>query len=237
MADPRNFLFNSDYEQDQIVYFKEGNYKNVSTSGQTYSFAHNLSFTPLVFGIWDNDGTFDAPNTINSDGKQAVTTSLGEVYFFNAMFVSADNTNIYFRLEPKMKSDMSGTVATNFYFRLYAFEPTDSHANVGKTSGHAHELIFSTDYNYLKIKQKGTITASTGSVSVTHDLGYVPQVLDWYEFTSGSTTRTAYTDSLSIAGTVATPPTVSINSTTVTFGRYNSTSTKHHYRIYYDETI
>ena len=236
MADPRNFLFNSDYEQDQIVYFDEGNYTNVTTSGDERSFAHKLSFTPLIFGIWDNDGSFDFPNTINSEGKQTIVNSLGEIYFFNSIFVSADNTNIYVKMNPKMKADMSGTESTNFYFRLYAFEPTTSHATVGATAKHAHELIFSTDYNYLKIKKKGVVTASNGAVSVDHGLGYIPQVLDWYEFVVGGNTRTAYADSLSYAGSGYTPPIVSITESAVSFDRYNYASTKHHYRIYYDET-
>ena len=47
-VDPRDFLLNTDYEMDKIVYFKEGSLN----SGQTdVSIPHKLGFAPLIFGI------------------------------------------------------------------------------------------------------------------------------------------------------------------------------------------
>ena len=164
-VDPRDFLLNTDYEMDKLVLLKQGEFTS------SIEIPHNLSFTPLPFGVWSTDEDFDSVNTIGAvdpNDEPWYTPALGvECY--------ADAT--------KIKLTSSGnTNNTKIYYRIYAFEPDDSKNNAPFTSQKAKKFILNTDYNYCKVKAHGVFTAS--GQSYEHNLGYLPQVMAWYVTTA-----------------------------------------------------
>lgn len=228
--DARDFLFNSDYAQDQIVYFKEVALLN-QTAFHTETIAHGLDFRPLVFGVWDNTDEYDSPKPVNSFGKDPFIEN-GIVYESNTCWVYSDSTNIYILTWPKQVASGS-FVSTNYHIRLYAFEPPDSNASVKPTSNKASKFIFNTRYNYLKLKEQGMITADSGQVNIAHSLGYAPQVLAWSEVENSG--YVSYVDSYMPPNFFVDNPAINVTKNLVTFDRYNNRSTKYYYRIYYDE--
>lgn len=229
MADARDFLFNSDYAQDQIVYFKE-----VEITGKTTYYletiAHELDFTPLVFGVWDNSPDFNNPKSINTSGKDIYVNDVGNIAYSNQVWAYSDPTNITILVQPKIQGG-SG-VATNFYIRLYAFEPPASHATVKPTANHASKFIFNTKYNYLKLMEQNTADADYGQVTIPHKLGYIPQVLAWVEKSNNG--QIFYVDSAT-GDFLSADELVKVTTSNVYLNRINSDPTRYYYRIYYDE--
>lgn len=232
MADARDFLFNSDYAQDQIVYFKEMVLTN-QTDFHVENIPHELDFRPLVFGVWDNTEDYSNPKPFNALGKDIYLDNDG-INYSNSVWVYSDATNIYVATQPKVDSGGS-VVSTDFHIQLYAFEPPDSFASVKPTSNKASKFIFNTRYNYLKLKEQGIIEANSGQVSVTHALGYVPQVLAWGEVENSG--YVGYVDAY-LAPRISPRTAIGIVKATknlVYFNRFGSRPTKFYYRIYYDE--
>ena len=204
-VDPRDFLLNTDYEMDKIIYFAEG---TLNVGQYDVYIPHNLPFTPLIFGVCAYNSDFsDSRNVpyqyITRDNTESFTA------YANASSVRLTYTNY------------SGT-PSKIYYRLYGFEPSDSRGKVGATSKFAKNFILNTDYNYCKLFQKGTANAG-GTIS--HNLGYLPQVLVWQT----SNGWTGPTD-ISSASTG-----VIVTDNAVTFQFPNLGIDKLHYRIYYDE--
>ena len=122
-VDPRNFLLNTDYEMDKIVYFTSG---SIAQNDNARTIAHGLSFTPLIFGICSFNSDFtDCRSIPYLYQTQATTVS------FEA---KANGSNI---VVEHLDFD---SPSRPMYYRLYAFEPSDSHANVPATSNNASSL-------------------------------------------------------------------------------------------------
>ena len=170
-VDPRDFLLNTDYEMDKIIYAKDFTW---TVSSATYlDVAHDLAVAPLVFGIWSYNADFSDPRMLGEYddpwGNQNQVSAMGYRH------------KIRFGLETN-----SGQVT--FYAKVFAFEPnsqpdwaTESwiHKALPKTSGLAKQFIINTDYNYLKLIWSGRKELAIGGWSHEHNLGYVPQVLSW----------------------------------------------------------
>lgn len=212
-VDPRKFLLNTDYEMDKIIYYKSS---SITASQTTQTFAHNLGFTPLVFGVCSTDQNF---STSHSVPYQYIAQS--DYISFEA---KANGTNIvltYYNF---------GAPSSTMYYRIYAFEPSNSAAKIAPTSGNASKFVLNTDYNYCKLLKKGIINGS-GTNTVAHNLGYIPQVLAWGE-NSG---YTAPIENSQPQDPVFNEPTyISVNNSSITV-RNPGSYTKVHYRIYYDE--
>lgn len=206
-VDPRKFLLNTDYEMDKIIYFKNG---SITASQYTDTFAHNLGFTPLIFGVCAFDSSFNDPRTIPFNYQTQQNT-----IFFNASANSSSITVNYNNYEDQN---------SKMYYRIYAFEPSNSAARVSPTSVHAKKFVLNTDYNYCKLCKKGIVN-SDGSVA--HNLGYVPQVLAWRESSGVITPIEESTPSDPITDQ---PQQVRVTTSEVTFQNIG----KAHYRIYYD---
>ena len=205
--DPRDFLLNTDYEMDKIVYFTEGSLDE----GQVRNISHKLPFTPLVFGICAFNSDFSDPRTLPFE--QVRDNIISFTIYANSSIIQIGYGN-YADNPPKA------------YYRIYAFEPSNSFAKVGKTSQHAKNFILNTDYNYCKLYEKGIVNSDT---TVQHNLGYIPQVLVWQEDSNGlvyPTSNALLDDPISDS-----PSWVRVTSTGVTFKNVG----KSHYRIYYDE--
>lgn len=206
-VDPRDFLLNTDYEMDKIVYFKEGEIQ----AGNSQNIPHNLGFAPLVFGVCAFNSDFSDPRTLPFEQitqSETISFNLGA----NNSYVQIGYGN-YADNPPKM------------YYRIYAFEPSDSRARVGATSKHAKNFILNTDYNYCKLYEKGIVT---NDATITHNLGYVPQVLAWREQNGFITPVEQSRPSDPLTNL---PSQIRVTPTEITFQNMGKT----HYRIYYDE--
>lgn len=172
-VDPRDFLLNTDYEMDKIIYFTE--LSQTVSSETTITIPHKLETVPLVFGIWSNNANFS-----NSHELNAQTEFSGNV---TPCYVVSDSSDI--------RVTLSADQSTTFYVRIFGFEPnyktSDGSINLsGKkfstTSKYAKNFILNTGYNYLKLLKAGNFLEWDGDqycFSYAHNLGYLPQVLQW----------------------------------------------------------
>ena len=212
-TDPRNFLLNTDYEMDKIIYYKTG---SLSIGDYDVSFSHGLGFTPLLFGVCAFNSDFSDPRPIPYEELPGKNLS-----------VSADGTKVYLSYV-----NQDGT-PNKIYYRLYGLEPTNSTADVAYTSGNAENFILNTDYNYCKLQSKGIIN-NPSSATITHNLGYIPQALFWRVY-QGKISPITYLDPVN-SSTSSSNIRMRANSVDI---NYPSTATlpaeKIHYRIYYDE--
>ena len=237
MADARNFLLNSDYPVDKIAYLYEGSYTVTTSAGDKQTIAHGLPFTPLVHGGWSTTSNFSTTYTF---GTGSIPTSDPTVAIYDIIVsVAADDTNIYI-----LPFNVSGG-SQLIYYRVHGFEPSDSTENVDLTINAEDNLQLSTDYNYTKLLENGTFaTSPPDTTTVTHSLGYVPQVSTWvkesfYFFTPfnniADVTHPAYGVSItsgSVSGGLGVVPTT----TNVSFETPSGSNIENvHYRIYADE--
>ena len=209
MANPNDFLLNTDYELDKIVLFHEGQF-----TGST-SFTHKLGFTPLIFGVWSTDKDFYSVNPINGE-----LDSSSEPGYTPTLSVRGVATSTSVQLT-------SGGNNSNqvLYYRVYAFQPSNSNKPVQPTANKSRKFVFNTDYNYCKLMHAGIFTHN--GEEFRHNLGYVPQVIAWQQDNSTGNIR---------------PLTVSSEASgyglTITGNRLvcgSNISGNVHWRIYYDE--
>jgi len=215
MTNPRNFLLNSDYPIDQVVYIRQASY--TMGPGTDITIAHGLSFTPLVMLQW----------SLNSDFSVAYEDNTGPFpgdYDFWGLVVTAEanSTNIILRC--------GGTASsTTVYVRIFGFQPSDSNADVASTVSLGNKYIVNTDYNYMKLFLQGKTgsIAAGGSATITHNLGFYPHVLVWYE-TSGTITPSIAMPRYNCTAEITTSQLIFRNEDTL------GGSSIAHYRIYYD---
>lgn len=215
-VDPREFLLNTDYEMDKIIYFKEGSFTTPHGQYESIVINHNLDFIPLVFGILSFNSDFTNTATIPfgfNTGAGLHDRVSSDLY--------ADGTQIGLSF-----LDEPGKYPTTIRYRIYGFAPSDTRGKAGATSKYAKNFILNTDYNYCKIYKKGT--ATPGEV-IKHKLGYIPQVLAWREnLFYGEPIIEPINDANFGSSTI------SVNTQQVNFNVQDAT--KIHYRIYYDAT-
>lgn len=201
MKNPTDFLLNTDYEMDKIIYFKSGSIM----PGETKFINHNLGIAPLVFCTCSFSEDFD--DSMPSPFLQ---------FLLPTGFISFDiwANNQYTRIE--YRNDQSSS--QKLYFRIYAFEPSNTRISIGPTSNLSKQFVINTDYNYCKLLTKGVVN---GDATITHNLGYVPFVLAWKEGPFGIAPESISRDDNY----------VEVTSTSVII----KNNTKTHYRIYCEE--
>lgn len=181
MTDQRRFLYNSDYQTDMLIYVKDGSFTlldgqdigGIGTEDVDGRIAHNLPFTPLVEMVWSNTADFAICDQTNWDEDYFDTfwtTTTGQYYL-----CYSDDTNVVIS-----GVNSSGSTKT-LYYRIWGFAPStaDSTSVVPATANDADNYVLNTDYNYMKLAFSGSITPASGSVTFTHNLGYVPRVKIW----------------------------------------------------------
>lgn len=103
ITNPNDFIFHSEYNSLKIV--SEGLWNiNVPNGTNTYSFAHGLSYAPLVEGFCKVDSQSFAVCPYEG---------VGDFYFY---YIGSDSTNIYVKLH-----NGSGSTHT-FSIKYYIFE-------------------------------------------------------------------------------------------------------------------
>lgn len=220
-ANAQNFLINSDYPMDKVVYqFSSSQTMDGSTF---FSFPHGLPFAPLIDLTWSYTPDFSVSYTINAGPAPASVPS----YLFDLqVYASSDATNIYI--------DCYGPAsAQTVYYRIFGFQPDDSNVTLPSTVASGENFIFNSTYNYAKLLTAGHAPFTAGGVFITipHNLGYLPQVQVWQ--------KTTRTNLIAVSGDDPSGSwqiEVTSTSLTMTLSPFNSLSSGTlYYRIYMDQ--
>lgn len=213
MSDPRDFLLNTDYEMDKIVYYTSG---ELTPTGfrEVYVDEYNLGFTPLVFAVLSFSEDF-------SDSRMDAMFTFEDISV--SIYAYSDGVTMYYvnNNNPNQK----------IYYRIYGFEPSDSTSNVGTTQKDAKTFILNTDYEYSKLYKKGIISQDA---TIEHNLGYTPFVMAWEELPNTRPSPNVIFPCYSSGNDPRNGANISITDTNVTISNITSPG-KVHYRIYYDE--
>lgn len=238
--DPRDFLLSTDYEMDKIIYFKEQ--KITPDQNGFYHISHSLGFVPLITGIWSKYADFNVCNHF-SPQIQDPNTYDNPVATVSCL---CEEDTIHLTLANRQSGSQ---VNFDYYVRLIGFEPSNLANNISPTSSAASEFILNTDYNYLKLFDKGFLTPDqNGDITITHNLGYIPQALFWTTLVDSNNGRVEsqeiqdvtmpYTNIFSPTESYSFPKEgVEINSTQIKIHLPNPTYQRLDYRIYYDQAL
>ena len=183
MANPTDFLLNTDYEMDKIIFFQEG---KKPAGWSSHVIRHNVSFCPLAFGVWSTTKDFTEPHAFS------FTEIVDPTQWQEVLAPNVGLRTEYGDLEEEKYFYLDATNAQDIdvWFRIYAFEPEYSHSNLASTAKNAKTFILNTDYNYRKIAKTGMVNcvADTGQsgreympITIKHNLHYKPQVMVWQE--------------------------------------------------------
>lgn len=175
------------------------------------SVAHGLSFTPLLVGYWSTNSSFTSAFDITSPTPHAVSGI--------ECRVGADASYLRILLSNFNSSSSSMT----FYLRLAAFAPIGYTGQVTPISYPNSKFTFNSNYLYQKIYMSGSTTAN---MTVTHNLGYIPQAKVW---TSGTISSGSATYS------IVSPDNARLTTTTLSFNQTASLAgATAYYHIYKD---
>lgn len=220
MADPRQFLINTDYPLDKVVYIKQGS--TVIGTGGTVLIPHGLPFIPNALFIW----SFTQDFSVTYPENTGAFPSGNPGFFFTLQVAMVSNaTNI--------KLDANGTLGpTTIYYRIIAFAPSDYTGDLPATTSLGDRFVINTDSNYTKLVSEGILTLNIGNTqSVVHSLGYLPQVIYWY-VSGGISYPMGYTNYFF---GVNQSWNAILNTTSLTFNNNGFTNGVIHYRLYADD--
>lgn len=169
----KNFLLTTDFPLDKIIYLAEGSFAlgAFPSLAVTTNVPHGLPFIPLMNMIWSTDPNFSVSYTA---GSGPPTTDILVSNLGATSSIYSDITNVVITAQNFLLTPIT------FYYRLYAFEPSDSSADLSPTANSADNFVLNTDYNYTKLYIDSKLTLSL-STTITTALGYIPQVEAWAE--------------------------------------------------------
>lgn len=172
MADPRKFLYNSDYPIPSFVWTWEGEYTAPSSTGYfEYTIPHGLPFTPLVIGYYSMSLY---PDRIYNFGQLD-----SDVLIWPVLAV-ADRQNV------KIQGAQRGSASsTKFKISLGAFAPPEFEGNTPFTKDITN-FSFNSDYDYPKLFMAGRKTLTDNKAIIRHALGYIPKTRVWVERADGT---------------------------------------------------
>ena len=110
-VDTRDFLLNTDYEMDKIIYAHDE--ERTVSSVTTITIPHTLPTVPLLFGIWSTSPDYTNSHELG-DYDDPWNQNL-------RCYAKADLNNVYITLTPQ--SVNGSYVSTTFYVRVFGFEP------------------------------------------------------------------------------------------------------------------
>jgi len=224
MTNPNNFLVNSDYPQDKVIFLASGSTSLGSYfSAASVNVPHGLTFTPLPRMVWSTSSDFSVCYEAGSGPapQNVLRYNLG---ITGDIYSDATNISINF-------TNFISTAYT-IYYRIFCFAPSNVTVDIDSTSSSGDNFILNTDQNYLKLLSSGKVALTSNTVTVDHNLGYIPQVDAWIEDGSGliyppQSNGSILYPSFGITGYVAT-------TTQLIFYGYSAYSFGH-YRIYTDK--
>lgn len=145
MQYPTHFIFNSDYPFDMVVYYKYYVFTTNSSKDRTDSFAHNLGFAPLLFGIWSPTEDFSKSYPL-TDFIQSRLENIG-------MYVESDDSNIYV----SCGQSNPVTPGRKLYVKIYGFAPTTWTGDCAPTAQSSSSLLLDTDLAYSPLLAAGAV--------------------------------------------------------------------------------
>jgi len=214
-----SFLLDTDYPLDKAIFLGSGSFTmGASTTGSEFV-NHGLPFIPLIAGYWSLTSDF----SLNYEFGNGVFPSGNPGYLFQREigYVQATITQV--------KMDwVNISTATTAYYRLYAFEPSNLTTDIASVSATSDGFVLNTDYNYLKLLSADTASPGTATTyTVTHGLGYKPQVLAWFEYAAVP----GFVAPVTTESTVA----LEVNDTAIVFQNpFADNVSAVHWRIYLD---
>lgn len=215
MVDLRNFLLNTDAPIDKIIGSSTGSVTVPSNDFADVIINHGFSFTPLFYVKWSTSPTFSPSYESQWFQPSSVPYSIYGNSSSSDMRLSASN--------------LSGSSVTLYYQIIY-FMPSDVSTDVPSVS--LDDFQLNTDYNYTKIVLEGVLNSGSGTID--HNLGYIPQVEAWYVRSSdGRCLRLDY--SYPEDPGLFSSPEVEVTSTQIIFRQSQDTfnnATKYYYKIY-----
>lgn len=180
MADPRDFLLNTDYEMDKIIYVKEGK-ADPPASGSTSTrieLPNPFSFRPLLFGLcsFNEDFSSPKPSPYYQDPKVIhVGGPVGISISYDITFSASIEEDQIFILYRNVSSN-----PRPIYYRIYGFAPSDVNIKLPPTKNYAKTFTLNTDRDYRKLYKQGIVNLGQ-SVTIDHNFGYIPQAMLWQE--------------------------------------------------------
>lgn len=225
-VNPQDFYLNTDYETDKIILVKEG---KLTGTTRNLRIAHGLPFRPLLFGLcsFKEDFTLPKPIPYRQDMYFSGLTPSYKVSF--STYTMGDNIVINYVNEHNSSQPI--------YYRIYAFEPSDSHAKLAPTKKYAKIFTLDTDRDYRKLYKNGIVNMGQ-TVTITHNFGYIPQVMLWLDYPEFETGYIG--NGFEIENPSSSPMYVDKKKLSITLASFEPGTSMHgikiHYRIYYDET-
>ena len=171
VVDARNFLVNTDYPIDKIIYLTSG---SMVLDGFPHTIAHGLPFIPLVGGYWSFSSAFATTYDFYAGDFPSGNPSF---LFAHEVQISSDATNITLNT-----TDIVGDSPT-FYYRIYGLAPSGTTNDISPIASTSDPFVINSDYNYMKLYINETYPMGTATTyTVNHNLGYKPRIAGWYEF-------------------------------------------------------
>lgn len=225
MARFQDFLLNSDYPIDKIVFLREVQIPVSANTNFSETIAHKLGSTPFCNAVFSTDGW----NTTYQSGAQEMDDS-GQS-FIKKFVVASDESNVYI----KGVTNISGTVAV----RVWGVFQEDNTYNVDAPPTSANtSFIINSDYNYPSLVKDGVVDATSSPVSIEYKLGYIPftDLWIWHKEWDDSSYRWYPVSYAFSTGWLPhsqpgapTPPEITSSALILKNGKY-------YYRIYGDDT-
>jgi hypothetical protein len=168
MANPRNFIINTDFSVDHVVYIKD---VVVPFSSIGIEIEHGLGFVPLLMGLystddWNTSMPIDTPASSGDNIGNLQTEAIQRV-------IRLIN---YGRLNRPVKA------------RLFGLMPSNVNVDVTPPKIRYSNFNFNTDFNYSKLIKADVFDTNWNSgenIIYHHGLGYIPEVEAWQEDNSG----------------------------------------------------
>lgn len=128
-----------------VVYYKYYVFTTNSSKNRTDSFAHNLGFAPLLFGIWSPTEDFSKSYPL-TDFIQSRLENIG-------MYVESDDSNIYV----SCGQSNPVTPGRKLYVKIYGFAPTTWTGDCAPTAQSSSSLLLNTDLPYSPLLAAGAV--------------------------------------------------------------------------------
>lgn len=181
MPNPNNFITDSDYKLDIVAKVISGSFTfrvDYDTNNGFYKIAHGLGFTPLMSGFWSLSSNFQPAYAFGYDHYNPEDDTGADS--FGIWAIGADSQYIWFQ-------PINEVANKTYYFKAYCLVPSYLTNRIADPAlGGFKNFIFNSDLAYLKLYKDGQIDIpssqgqpSGNSITVTHNLGYLPFVRSW----------------------------------------------------------
>lgn len=170
-----NFVINTEVSTDKIVFMYEGETITDEYGAFNVAIPHELRTFVFCTGIWTLDDWYSQYNT-------STATHMGQVYSRFSM-ISSDESYIYFS-GYCMKDEIDGLAGATLKFRIWGFldEASTQDFWIPETSGISdNNFVKDSRLGYPKLFAEGFADATQETVSVNHNLGFIPFVEIWYQ--------------------------------------------------------